>query len=459
MWAMKEIGGNLPQLDQFGLAEGNWRGSIPCQVFRERSEVHIDLERKFVARKCGVRTGNLAGTRSAIEATNSSPSISGFDRITSESDGYGAAVYGVILRNSVLSWTSGLATAFMCSFIKTLSHPHSVSSRLLIKLRNCISNSQGLKKLLPLLSGPSNTFQSSKSFLKPCFSYLELPSNLLRNGDELIKPRFYIRIRRRHASCVLPTWALFRQICLLIVPRNKTLKKLQDMPSLRSGICGRSSQTPRAAEKPSQNSGNTANAGTYGKLSARKIFWGKMREVLHQFPGWEEVPTAKEICGSRRSVDGAHFYNSEHESLAEHRSAKGRNNQKAAHQIAQKEREFQSGAGGDAISWGTRACQNDACVEHSSSRYVTSLPEDCNKFGEKESTVLTSNVLTTLEVEEPRIKKAESRTNPCRRRSTRNPTGIELENDSTVKGSMDRVEMMGVAKEDNEGAPVLMRGS
>jgi hypothetical protein len=26
-----------------------------------------------------------------------------------------------------------------------------------------------------------------------------------------------------------------------------------------------------AAEKPSQNSGNTANAGTYGKLSARKM--------------------------------------------------------------------------------------------------------------------------------------------------------------------------------------------
>jgi hypothetical protein len=49
-------------------------------------------------------------------------------------------------------------------------------------------------------------------------------------------------------------------------------------------------------------------------------------------------------------------------------------NQKAAHRIARKEREereFQSGAGGDGFSRGTRAYQNDACVEHTSTRYPT----------------------------------------------------------------------------------------
>jgi hypothetical protein len=51
---------------------------------------------------------------------------------------------------------------------------------------------------------------------------------------------------------------------------------------------------------------------------------------------------------------------------------------------------------------------------------------------EKGSTMLTSNLLKTLEVEEPRIKKAESRT----RRSTRNPTGIELADDSSL---LDRI--------------------
>lgn len=49
---------------------------------------------------------------------------------------------------------------------------------------------------------------------------------------------------------------------------------------------------------------------------------------------------------------------------------------------------------------------------------------------------MTSNVLKTLEVEEPRIKKAESRTNPYSRRSTRNPTGIELADDSSL---LDRI--------------------
>jgi hypothetical protein len=50
--------------------------------------------------------------------------------------------------------------------------------------------------------------------------------------------------------------------------------------------------------------------------------------------------------------------------------------------------------------------------------------------------VLTSNVLKTLEVEEALIEKAGSRTNPYSRRSPRNPTGIELTDDSSL---LDRI--------------------
>jgi hypothetical protein len=46
-------------------------------------------------------------------------------------------------------------------------------------------------------------------------------------------------------------------------------------------------------------------------------------------------------------------------------------NQKAAQRIARKEHEFQSGAGGDEFSRGTRACQNDACMNHTSTHYPT----------------------------------------------------------------------------------------
>jgi hypothetical protein len=46
-------------------------------------------------------------------------------------------------------------------------------------------------------------------------------------------------------------------------------------------------------------------------------------------------------------------------------------NQEVAHRIARKEHEFQSRACGDEFSRGTRARQNDARVEHTSTRYPT----------------------------------------------------------------------------------------